>query len=158
MRALLLLRRLTRLFACSLAVVRHQRVWIAAFLPWALLLAQWMCEGAETALILALLGVDLDFVASVSTELTAVLLRSFAFLVPAGVGVQDAGYVAMFDALSGTRLATLGAAFVLIKRGKEIFWIGTGYALLLFARKQTASSSTRVKVSSRASAADGPRE
>lgn len=127
-------------------------------LPGALLLAQWMCEGAETALILALLGVDLDFVASVSTELTAVLLRSFAFLVPAGVGVQDAGYVAMFDALSGTRLATLGAAFVLIKRGKEMFWIGTGYALLLFAGKKTASSPSRVKVSSRASAAAGPRE
>lgn len=99
-------------------------------LPGVLLLGQWLTEAIETAVILALLGVDLSFVASMSTELTAVLLRSFAFVLPAGVGVQDAGYVAMFDALSGTRLATLGAAFVLVKRGKEIFWIALGYALL----------------------------
>jgi uncharacterized protein (TIRG00374 family) len=104
----------------------------------ALLLGQWLCEGAETALILSLLGVDLDFIASVSTELIAVLLRSFAFLLPAGLGVQDAGYVAMFDALSGTRLATLGAAFVLVKRGKEIFWIGIGYGLLLVTRRKAS--------------------
>lgn len=99
-------------------------------LPGVLLLGQWMTEAVETALILALLGVDLDFIASMSTELTAVLLRSFAFVLPAGMGIQDAGYVAMFDALSGTRLATLGAAFVLVKRGKELFWIAVGYGLL----------------------------
>lgn len=127
-------------------------------LPGALLLGQWLFEGAETALILALLGVNLDFVASMAAELTAVLLRSFAFLVPAGVGVQDAGYVAMFDALSGTRLATLGAAFVLLKRGKEVFWIAVGYALLVGTRRRTHVSLPTVKISSRDIVAAEPKK
>jgi len=104
-------------------------------LPGVLLFAQWMTEAADTAVILYLLGVPLGFLASMSAELTGALLRAFAFLIPAGLGVQDAGYVKMFDALSGTRLATLGAAFVLVKRAKELVWIGIGYLLLLRNRR-----------------------
>ena len=63
------------------------------------------------------------------------MIRSFAFVLPAGLGVQDAGYITMFDALSGTRLATLGAAFVLVKRAKELFWILVGYILLFLGRR-----------------------
>jgi uncharacterized membrane protein YbhN (UPF0104 family) len=58
------------------------------------------------------------------------LVRNVVFVVPAGLGIQDAGYAACFGALGVPEAASLGAAFVLLKRGKELFWIALGYGLL----------------------------
>lgn len=104
-------------------------------LPGVLLLLQWGVETVETVLVLRLLGVPLDLVSGFASEVAGSLIRSFAFILPAGVGAQDAGYITMFDALSGTHLATLGAAFVLVKRAKELFWIVVGYALLFLGKR-----------------------
>lgn len=109
----------------------------ASWAPGLLLLVQWATEAVETVLVLRLLGVPLDFVSGFASEVAGSLIRSFAFMLPAGVGAQDAGYVTMFDALSGTHLATLGAAFVLVKRSKELFFIVVGYVLLLSGRKSS---------------------
>lgn len=103
--------------------------------PGVLLLIQWGAETVETVLVLRLLGVPLDLVSGFASEVAGSLIRSFAFILPAGVGAQDAGYITMFDALSGTHLATLGAAFVLVKRAKELFWIVVGYVLLFLGRR-----------------------
>ncbi|WP_437539187.1 lysylphosphatidylglycerol synthase domain-containing protein [Sorangium sp. So ce726] len=95
-----------------------------------LLLGMWLAEGAETYFFLRLLGVDVSFAEVLSFEVVLALLRAAAFMVPAGLGVQDAGYVAFLTALGVPAAATVGAAFVLIKRAKELVWIGLG--LLVF--------------------------
>ncbi|WP_437961386.1 hypothetical protein WME76_18240 [Sorangium sp. So ce119] len=63
-------------------------------------------------------------------EVVLAMLRAAAFMVPSGLGVQDAGYVALLGALGVPGAVTVGAAFVLIKRAKEIVWIALG--LLVF--------------------------
>jgi uncharacterized membrane protein YbhN (UPF0104 family) len=52
-------------------------------------------------------------------------------MIPAGIGVQDAGYVAFFGAFGVPDAATLGVAFVIVKRAKELLWIAVGLALFL---------------------------
>ncbi|WP_437747605.1 lysylphosphatidylglycerol synthase domain-containing protein [Sorangium sp. So ce1504] len=95
-----------------------------------LLLGMWLAEGAETYFFLRLLGVDVSLSEVFSFEVVLALLRAAAFMVPAGLGVQDAGYVAFLTALGVPAAATVGAAFVLIKRAKELVWIALG--LLVF--------------------------
>lgn len=98
--------------------------------PGALLLLQWFTEAAETWLILHLIGVDAGIVPPLTIEVCAGLLRSAAFAIPGSVGVQDAGYVALLAAFGVPDAASAGAAFVLLKRAKELVWIVTGYAIL----------------------------
>ncbi len=95
-----------------------------------LLLGMWLVEGLETLFLLRLLQVDVSLAEVLSFEVVLALLRAAAFMVPAGLGVQDAGYIAFLGALGVPAAVTVGAAFVLVKRAKEIVWIALG--LLLF--------------------------
>jgi glycosyltransferase 2 family protein len=99
--------------------------------PLALHLGMWICEGLDTLLILWLLHVDLGVMQVMSFEVVVVLLRSFAFMIPGAIGILDAGYVAFLSAFGVPDAQTVGVAFVLIKRAKELFWILLGYALFV---------------------------
>jgi hypothetical protein len=58
-------------------------------------------------------------------------------VLPAGLGVQDLGYVLFLRALGVADPLVTGAAFSLIKRGKEALWIAVGYACLLSSRRRS---------------------
>ena len=90
----------------------------------------WMSEACETFFILTLLGAGLSFRAVFSCEGLLTLIRGLAFFTPSGLGVQDLGYLAFFKGLGVKQALDVGAAFVLVKRSKEIFWIIIGYLLL----------------------------
>jgi uncharacterized membrane protein YbhN (UPF0104 family) len=92
--------------------------------------AAWLIEAVETWLILFVLGVPVSFATAGGLEVVLSLVRNIVFVVPAGLGLQDLGYVAGFTGFGLPEAASLGAAFVVLKRGKELFWIGVGYALL----------------------------
>jgi uncharacterized membrane protein YbhN (UPF0104 family) len=95
----------------------------------------WLAESLESWTILHLLGVSLDFTQVLAFEAVVSLLRSLVFFVPAGLGVQDAGYMTALGALAIRDPIDVGAAFVLLKRAKEVFWIVTGYGVLFFVRR-----------------------
>ena len=99
-------------------------------LPGVFFLCGWLCEALESFLILRLLGVELDFFAVASIEVLLSFLKNVLFVLPAGLGVQDVGYVSCLTALGVPDALTTGAAFSALKRGKELFWAGVGYALL----------------------------
>jgi uncharacterized membrane protein YbhN (UPF0104 family) len=105
--------------------------WTETAASGALFLANWLVEGAEALVILRLLGVEISYAEVLAFEVVVSLLRSIAFMIPAGLGVQDAGYVAFLGAFGVPDAATLGVAFVMIKRAKELFWIALGFALFL---------------------------
>jgi glycosyltransferase 2 family protein len=65
-------------------------------------------------------------------EAIVVFMRNLAFFVPAGLGVQDAGYIAFLHAFGIPNAAAGAAAFVIVKRAKELVWVGVGYACLFF--------------------------
>ena len=98
--------------------------------PGMFFLCGWLCEALESFLILKLLGVELDFFAVASIEVLLSFLKNVLFVLPAGIGVQDVGYVSCLAALGVPDALTLGAAFSALKRGKELFWAAVGYALL----------------------------
>jgi glycosyltransferase 2 family protein len=109
-------------------IARGQRLRLVV--PSVLLLGQWFVEAGETWLILRLCGADVGIVPALTIEVCGSLLRSAAFALPGGVGVQDAGYVALLQAFAVPDAASFGAAFVLLKRGKELVWSAIGYGVL----------------------------
>jgi hypothetical protein len=110
-----------------------------------LYVAAWTMRGAETLLFLRLLGVEVQVAAAVVVETSLILVRALAVPVPAGLGVQDVGYVLSLKALGVPDAVTVGTAFVLLKRGKDLFWVLCGFVLLLTGgdRPRRAASSTR---------------
>jgi len=94
-------------------------------------LAGWLVEAGESFVLLQIIGAQISFPQLLAFEATVALIRSLAFFAPAGIGVQDASYLGFFAAVGVPHAANVGAAFLVLKRGKELFWIVTGYLLLV---------------------------
>ena len=103
----------------------------------------WVVRGVETWVFLRLLGVDLPLLTAVVLETAIIVVRSAAVPVPAGLGVQDVGYVLCLRALGIADATTVGTAFVLLKRGKDLFWILVGFALMAFGPRGATGDSPR---------------
>jgi uncharacterized protein (TIRG00374 family) len=116
------------------ALRRAFRLGPALGLPALCYLSVWLLEGFETWLILQILGVDLALGHVLFMEALVVSLRSVVVVVPAGLGVQEAGYVAFLAAFGLPAAASIGAAFSVLKRFKEAFWGLIGYACFALAR------------------------
>ena len=99
-------------------------------LPTLIYVAGWFARGLETLLYLHLLGVDLSLTAATVIEATLVLVRSAAIPIPGGLGIQDAAYVLSLSGLGVPDAVTVGTALVLLKRGRDVFWITVGFLLL----------------------------
>jgi uncharacterized membrane protein YbhN (UPF0104 family) len=99
----------------------------------ALFLGQWLTEACETALLVRLVGGSLDVPGAIGVEVALSLVRAVAQVAPAGLGVQDAGYATLLPAAGVA--PEHAAAFVLLKRGKELVWVAVGYALLATLRR-----------------------
>ena len=93
-------------------------------------LGVWLTKSVETALYLHLLGAPLPFASVMAFDTALQLARVMIVPIPGGLGVQDFGYVLCLRAFGVTDAATVGAAFVLLKRGKEAVWTAIGFALL----------------------------
>lgn len=103
--------------------------WAAA----AAFFACWLLESVDTAIVLRLVGGPLDWSLAFAAEVAISMVRSVGNIAPVGLGMQDAGYATLFRAMG---LSPEGsAAFVLVKRGKELVWVATGYALLALMRR-----------------------
>ncbi len=101
-----------------------------------LVLAAWVLESVETFIILRLLGVDLSFAAVVSLDASLSVVRTAAIFAPAGLGVQDVGYLAFFSAYGVHESALVGPAFLIMKRTKELFYVSIGLGLFALARRR----------------------
>jgi len=107
----------------------------AAVLLFALVFA---AESLETFLLLRLLGAPVTLGQTVAVEPLASLLRALAFFAPAGLGIQDLGYVALFRLVGLPGAASVSAAFVVLKRLKELAWVSGGWTVLLAAEGNAA--------------------
>ena len=90
----------------------------ALVLPMLLYATGWIVRGAETYLFLRLLGADVPFSTALVVETAIIVVRSVAVPVPAGLGVQDVGYVLCLRALGVPDATTVGTAFVLLEAGQ----------------------------------------
>jgi glycosyltransferase 2 family protein len=93
-------------------------------------LLSWLCEVFETYLMLVILGVDVSLSEAIVIEVVVSFGRHLFVFLPGGLGIQDVGYVAFLAAFGVEDALTLGAAFALLKRGKDLFWSALGLVLL----------------------------
>ncbi len=110
--------------------------------PLLVFVAGWFARGLETLLYLHLLGVDMSLTAATVIEATLVLVRSVAIPIPGGLGVQDAAYVLSLQALGVPDAVNVGTAVVLLKRGRDVFWVAVGFLLLNLGGGRRAVSQT----------------
>jgi glycosyltransferase 2 family protein len=97
----------------------------------ALFILSWSLETVETWVLLRLLGVHLPIGTVFAFEASVSLLRSVGCFAPGALGVQDLGYVAALRAVGVPDAVTTAAAFVVMKRAKELIWALVGYATFL---------------------------
>jgi uncharacterized protein (TIRG00374 family) len=119
-------------------------------------LVAWWCETLESWLILRLLGVDIDLATVASIDVMVSLLRQVLFVLPAGVGAQELGYLSLLAAVGVADPMATGTAFSLIKRAKELVWAVIGFSLLAALRhpatayreggKRTGGAARRIAV------------
>jgi glycosyltransferase 2 family protein len=107
----------------------------ALVVPGLLYLSVWVLEGLEVWLILRLLHVDVALTTAFYIEAVVASCRFLLPLTPAGLGVQDAGYVAFFAALGLPGALGVGAAFCMIKRSRELLWCLLGATCWVLARR-----------------------
>ena len=123
------------------AVLQSHAPGLAVAFLW--ILAGWFVEAGESWVLLWLLGVELPFRVVLAFEPVVSFARSAAFFIPAGLGVQDAGYMAFLRSAGIPDATNHAAAFVLLKRFKEVFWIAIGWILLLATRRRAAEEGGR---------------
>lgn len=93
----------------------------------------WMMLGFESYLILKLLGVQVTFLQVLAFDTALAMLRAAFFFIPSGLGIQDLGYLAFFQAIGVQDYLAYGGAFVLLRRLKEVIWYATGYGVMFMA-------------------------
>ncbi len=104
------------------------------------IIALWFAEALETWVLLRLVGVELNPLDALAVESGASFVRSLTFFVPAGLGFQDVTYARLLGSLNIPDALEVSAAFVLLKRIKEIIWIVIGFVLFASLRRAFAVS------------------
>ena len=90
----------------------------------------WFTLAIESYIILTLLGAHISFFQVLAIDTAITILRALFFFIPSGLGVQDLGYLAFFQALGIHDFLALGGAFVLLRRFKEVLWYAAGYGFM----------------------------
>ncbi|SMF01871.1 conserved hypothetical protein [Tistlia consotensis] len=91
-----------------------------------LTLVNWALGAVELYAILRFMGEPVSLAYAWSLQSVVELVRAATFFIPASLGAQEGILVLMLAPLSGG--ASLGLAVALIKRFRELLWIGAGLA------------------------------
>ena len=120
------------------ASLRNAARWLTAFLrdhPGRVVLSTLMFVFAygwgsfEAYWICRFLGIPVPVFTALAIEVLSVTVDGILFMVPAKIGTQEGGKVAVFAALELP--ASLGLAFGLVRHARELSWAGIG--MLLYA-------------------------
>lgn len=89
----------------------------------------WVAGSWEVYVVLWLLGHPVDFPSAFAIEALSGVAKLAGVIVPGSLGVQEGGQVLIFVAFGLG--APLALTFSLLRRGRELLWIGFGLAVLL---------------------------
>ena len=95
-----------------------------AVLAFALFFLSWLIHSVEVYLIFWLLGHPISWGLAVCIDALAMLFTALGFFIPAAMGIQEGGNILL--ALSFNLGFTLGAAFSILRRIREAFWLSLG--------------------------------
>lgn len=118
---------LERLDAALSALYREDRgrLWVAS----AIFLLAWVLELAEVLIFFWLLEIPLGPGAAYAVAALATVVKAAGFFIPASLGAQEGGNVLLFLAFGLSPATAL--TFSLLRRARELAWIGIGLALLV---------------------------
>ena len=101
-------------------------------------LAAWLLGVVETWLILWFMGIPVPLVTATVIEAFGTGVRFATFLIPGSLGAQEGGYVVTFVALG--LAAADGVTFGLVRRFRELVWVGVGLALFAGMRREAVAA------------------
>jgi uncharacterized protein (TIRG00374 family) len=90
----------------------------------ALFFLSWLLHAVEVYLMFWLLGHPISWGLAVCLDSLAMLFTALGFFIPAAMGVQEGGNILL--ALGFNLGLTLGAAFSILRRLREAFWLSLG--------------------------------
>lgn len=88
----------------------------------------WLTDAVEIYVVSRLLGLPLSATEAIAIESFISVAKSLGVFAPAAMGVQESGVMILFH-LFGLP-APVGVAYALIRRGRELFYVLVGGALL----------------------------
>lgn len=95
-----------------------------------LAMANWTFGVVEVWAILHLIGYPVGFGEAWMIECMVQLVRTATFFIPAGLGTQEGAFLLVVGAITG--VASAGVATALVRRFRDLLWIGLSLALASF--------------------------
>jgi len=99
-----------------------------AVLAFSLFFLSWLLHAVEVYLIFWLLGHPISWGMAVCLDALAMLFTALGFFIPAAIGVQEGGNILL--ALGFKLGFDLGAAFSILRRIREAFWLCLGLVVV----------------------------
>jgi glycosyltransferase 2 family protein len=96
----------------------------------------WMAEALEVYVIIYFLGGPAMAVSAISISALSVFIKSGTFFIPGSLGAQDGGNVLVLRAFGYSDVT--GITFALVRRFRELVWIGLGLVCLALAGGRAA--------------------
>jgi glycosyltransferase 2 family protein len=103
--------------------------WRSFLLSTALHFVGWLIGALEAFLILKSLGLPASLITATVIEAVGSGVRFATFFVPASLGTLEGSNAAAFTALGWA--ASAGLAFTLVRRARQVVWIGVGVVILM---------------------------
>jgi uncharacterized protein (TIRG00374 family) len=95
-----------------------------AALAFSLFFLSWIIHAVEVYLMFHFLGHPIEWGLAICLDALAMLFTAMGFFIPAAMGVQEGGNILL--ALGFNLGFTLGAAFSVLRRIREAFWLSLG--------------------------------
>jgi uncharacterized protein (TIRG00374 family) len=113
---------------------RHKRP--AVYASTGLFFLSWMAEAVEVYVFIWYLGGPAMALPAISIAALSVFIKGTTFFIPGSLGAQDLGNLFLLKDFGYSDVA--GVTFVLLRRFRELVWIGTGLLCLALLRGRTA--------------------
>jgi len=107
----------------------------------------WMAEALEVFAIIYFLEGPATLLSTISIGALAVFIKGGTFFIPGSLGTQEAGNLLLLKAFGYSDVT--GITFALLRRFRELVWIGIGLVCLAMVGKRGLSEDHRVESPSR---------
>jgi putative membrane protein len=101
----------------------------------------WLAEAMEVFVIVAYLGGPAGWWSALSIGALSVFIKGGTFFIPGSLGAQDAGNLLLLQAFGYSDVT--GITFALLRRFRELVWIGIGLLCLVLVGKKSATSANQ---------------
>ena len=89
----------------------------------------WMTEALEVFVIVYYLGEPVGTISAIAIGALSVLIKGGTFFIPGSLGAQDGGNLLLLTAFGYSEVT--GITFALLRRFRELIWIGIGLLCLI---------------------------